>query len=172
MGKVMSDIVLDEVDAAQDALDTARTHLNELVGKHAHAWEAQGKTPPRDATTFYNLQSELDELAKQIPLVEEQITLLEIDLIHARSAKAKRVIAELEPEFNEQRKRVHNEQTKLNAIGAEMHPHQLHLRQAGADLGQLNIKLDKQRAERLGQLDIHRAPVMRSLWQMGSRGKL
>lgn len=136
----------DEVEAAQLVVEQTQEKLAELQQEYKQVADRQSQLGAKDVDEFYQLEKRRGELPLEIRIAEEMVTLAQIDRLNARRDKAKRVLAELQPHFDEQQRKTVEAQQRLNAISMQMYSHQMTLRSYSIDIGALNKKLSQQRA--------------------------
>lgn len=154
---------LDEVEAAMQELAQLQEHVVALETELRTVQTRQGQCRAKDMQEFIQLGYRVGEIRIELPFARESITVAKIAVHDAGEAKAKRILGETQPDFEEAQREVVAAQQRLDVIGMKRRPHQMLLQTFASDKGVLNRQLDAQRAERLNQTALDSAPVVRSL---------
>lgn len=154
---------MDEVQLAQMAVEEAEERIASLDLERKTILQRQATLGAKDAQEFYTLQRRLDELPGEIHFARMSVVQGKIELLEARTARAKAIIAEVQPRFDEQRRVVNEAQAVLNSIGNEMRDSHLYLRNVAQERGALNIRLGNLQNEWAQRMAVEHAPVMRNL---------
>lgn len=153
----------DEVTQAQVAVEVAEERLAALEDERRALLVQQGQLGQEDAEEFYRIQKRIHEIPTEKTLGKILVNNAKIALIEARTTKGKRVLPPLQVQLDAITEEIQGLQRKANVIGEKMRPHQVHMRHAAVDKGQLVIQNGNLQAELRSTMDAQHAPVVHNL---------